>query len=85
MKKKQFLFNPKHPKKSFDVYIDKNPKDTIPIKYKTLQEAEQQLVMWQKEDMGTDGDTIHTFASWQGAFSFMFTEANRLGSTDNEI
>ena len=22
------------------------------IKYKTLQEAEQQLVMWQKEDMG---------------------------------
>lgn len=33
--KKQFLFNPKNPKKSFDVYIDKNPKDTIPIKYKT--------------------------------------------------
>ena len=26
--KKQFLFNPKNPKKSFDVYIDKNPKDT---------------------------------------------------------
>tara|TARA_B100001287_G_C22665250_1_gene522499 strand:- start:510 stop:968 length:459 start_codon:yes stop_codon:yes gene_type:complete len=33
--KKEFLFNPKNPKKSFDVYIDKNPKDTIPIKYKT--------------------------------------------------
>ena len=33
--KKQFLFNPKNPKKSFDVYIDKNPKNTIPIKYKT--------------------------------------------------
>lgn len=33
--RKQFLFNPKNPKKSFDVYIDKNPKDTIPIKYKT--------------------------------------------------
>ena len=32
---KQFLFNPKNQKKSFDVYIDKNPKDTIPIKYKT--------------------------------------------------
>ena len=31
---KSFLFNPKNPKKSFDVYIDKNPKDTIPIKYK---------------------------------------------------
>ena len=23
--KKQFLFNPSNPKKSFDVYIDKNP------------------------------------------------------------
>ena len=23
--KKQFLFNPENPKKSFDVYIDKNP------------------------------------------------------------
>jgi len=29
--KKQFLFNPENPKKSFDVYIDKNPKDTIHI------------------------------------------------------
>ena len=34
--KKHFLFNPKNPKKSFDVYIDKNPKDTIKIKYTTL-------------------------------------------------
>ena len=34
--KKQFLFNPKNPKKSFDVYIDKNPNDTIKIKYTTL-------------------------------------------------
>lgn len=34
--KKQFFFNPENPKKSFDVYIDKNPKDTIHIKYKTL-------------------------------------------------
>jgi len=33
--KKQFLFNPTNPKKSFDVYIDKNPKDTIHIKYTT--------------------------------------------------
>tara|TARA_B110001450_G_scaffold146406_1_gene136836 strand:+ start:19575 stop:20657 length:1083 start_codon:yes stop_codon:yes gene_type:complete len=37
--KKQFLFNPKKPKKSFDVYIDKNPKDTIPIKYKTYSDT----------------------------------------------
>ena len=34
--KKQFLYNPDNPKKSFDVYIDKNPNDTIPIKYTTL-------------------------------------------------
>ena len=35
---KDFLFNPNNPKKSFDVYIDKNPKDTFAIKYKTLEE-----------------------------------------------
>ena len=33
--KRKFLFNPNDPKKSFDVYIDKNPNDTIPIKYRT--------------------------------------------------
>ena len=27
-KKQEFLYNPNDPKKSFDVYIDKNPKDT---------------------------------------------------------
>ena len=37
--KKQFLFNPNNPKKSFDVYIDKNPKDTIKIKYKSLDDV----------------------------------------------
>ena len=32
-KQSEFLFNPNNPDKSFDVYIDKNPKDTISIKY----------------------------------------------------
>jgi hypothetical protein len=41
--KKQFLYNPNNPKKSFDVYIDKNPKDTIPIKYKTLQDVKNTI------------------------------------------
>ena len=41
--KKQFLFNPKNPKKSFDVYIDKNPKDTIHIKYTTLKDVENTI------------------------------------------
>ena len=31
--KTEFFFNPNDPKRSFDVYKDKNPKDTIPIKY----------------------------------------------------
>jgi hypothetical protein len=34
--RKRFLYNPDDPKKSFDVYIDKNPRDTIHIKYKTV-------------------------------------------------
>ena len=38
MSKKTFLFNPNNPKKSFDVYIDKNPKDTISIKYSNKNE-----------------------------------------------
>ena len=41
--KKQFLFNPKNPDKSFDVYIDKNPKDTIPIKYTTLEDVKHTI------------------------------------------
>lgn len=34
--RKQFLFNPNNPKSSFNVYIDKNPHNTIPIHYKTI-------------------------------------------------
>ena len=36
---KQFLFNPNDPKKSFDVYIDKNQEDTINIKYTTIEDV----------------------------------------------
>ena len=41
--KKQFLYNPRNPKKSFDVYIDKNPKDTISIKYKTYEDTKKTI------------------------------------------
>ena len=41
--KKKFLYNPNNPKKSFDVYIDKNPNDTIPIKYKTLNDVKNTI------------------------------------------
>ena len=42
-KKKQFLYNPDDPSKSFDVYIDKNPKDTIPIKYTTVKDVKDTI------------------------------------------
>jgi hypothetical protein len=41
--KKRFLYNPKNPKKSFDVYIDKTPKDTIHIKYTTVQDVKNTI------------------------------------------
>ena len=37
--KRQFFFNSANPDKSFDVYIDKNPADTIPIKYTTVDDV----------------------------------------------
>jgi len=42
-KKQQFLYNPNNPKKSFDVYINKNPADTIPIKYTTVQDVKNTI------------------------------------------
>ena len=42
-RKQQFLFNPDDPKKSFDVYINKNPKDTIPIRYKTVDDVKDTI------------------------------------------
>ena len=41
--KKKFLYNPNNPKKSFDVYIDKNPKDTINIKYTTVDDVKNTI------------------------------------------
>jgi len=40
---RNFLFNPKNPDKSFDVYIDKNPNDTIPIKYTTVIDVKETI------------------------------------------
>jgi len=42
-KAKRFLYNPHNPKKSFDVYIDKDPSDTIPIKYTTLNDVKHTI------------------------------------------
>jgi hypothetical protein len=46
--RKQFLFNPDDPKKSFDVYINKNPRDTIPIKYTTLDDVKDTIKRLEK-------------------------------------
>jgi len=46
--KKQFLFNPTNPRKSFDVYIDKNPKDTIKIKYTTVDDVKNTIEKLEK-------------------------------------
>ena len=42
-KQPRFLYHPNNPDKSFDVYIDKNPKDTIPIKYTTVKDVEDTI------------------------------------------
>jgi hypothetical protein len=42
--KKQFLYNPNNPRTSFDVYIDKNPSDTIPIKYTTIEDVKNTIL-----------------------------------------
>lgn len=47
-RKQQFLFNPNDPKKSFDVYINKNPKDTIPIRYKTVDDVKDTITKLEK-------------------------------------
>jgi hypothetical protein len=47
-KTKRFLYNPNNPKKSFDVYIDKNPKDTIPIKYTTVNHVKDTIKKLEK-------------------------------------
>jgi len=42
-KKQTFLYNPNNPKTSFDVYINKNPSDTISIKYKTVEDVKNTI------------------------------------------
>jgi uncharacterized protein (DUF2237 family) len=46
--RKQFLYNPNNPKTSFDVYIDKNPYNTIPIRYKTAADVKNTIKTLEK-------------------------------------
>ena len=46
--KKQFLYNKDDPSSSFNVYIDKDPSDTIPIKYTTEKDVENTIKKLEK-------------------------------------
>ena len=41
--KKTFLYNPKNPKKSLDLFTNENPNDTIHIKYTTLEDVKNTI------------------------------------------
>jgi len=41
--RKRFLYHPDNPNKSFNVYINKNPKDTIHIKYTTIEDVKNTI------------------------------------------
>lgn len=43
-----FLYNPKNPLKAFDVYINKDPSDTIPIKYTTVDDVKNTIKKLEK-------------------------------------
>jgi hypothetical protein len=45
---KEFLYNSDDPEKSFDVYIDKDPSDTIPIKYRTIKDVKNTIKKLEK-------------------------------------
>ena len=46
--KPQFLYNPEDPKKSFDVYINKRPEDTIHMKYTTVNDVKNTIEKLEK-------------------------------------
>jgi hypothetical protein len=41
--KKSFLYNPKNPKKSLDLFTNDSPNDTIHIKYTTLEDVKNTI------------------------------------------
>lgn len=43
-----FLYNPANPLKAFNVYINKDPSDTIPIKYTTIDDVKNTIIKLEK-------------------------------------
>tara|TARA_R100000388_G_C7219446_1_gene148057 strand:+ start:534 stop:887 length:354 start_codon:yes stop_codon:yes gene_type:complete len=56
-----FFFNPDNPKKSFDVFKDKNKKDTVAISYKNKKEVLQTIKKIEK--LYREGKITHSRAS----------------------
>ena len=52
---------------------------------KTISEAENQLIDWEKQGLCTNSDEIFSFSSIQRAFIFLLKEINKLGGTNHEI
>jgi len=46
--KKTFLYNPKNPKKTLDLFSNENSNDTIHIKYTTLEDVKNTIVKLEK-------------------------------------
>ena len=44
----KFLYNPNNPNKSFNVYINKNPTNTIHIKYTTIDDVKSTIIKLEK-------------------------------------
>jgi len=47
-KRPTYFFHPNQPNKSFNVYINKNPSDTIPIRYKTKDDVKHTINQLEK-------------------------------------
>jgi hypothetical protein len=48
MPPRRYYFHPEDPRKRFDVYLDKNPKDTIPIRYKSVKDVKETITKLEK-------------------------------------
>ncbi len=47
-KTKEFLYNPKKSKKTFDIFNDANPNDTIHIKYTSIEDVMNTIIKLEK-------------------------------------
>ena len=81
--KKVFLYNPNNPKTSFDVYINKRPEDTIPIKYSTVEDVKKTIR--KLESHFKKGEYTHQrFLLAENYFLFLKKRTLQKGKTSEE-